>query len=120
MGRPLFWSAGPLSAAQRTTEMIVDQRNGKNGRPELADYGNGASAILHFLAYFQKYFIEKKLSNSWGLIPILTLILRNSKLRSSELRNSKLLNRELRHAMDYSENSGSGIAELRISSSGLQ
>ncbi len=31
--RPLFWSA-----AQRTTEMIADQRTGKNGGPALADY----------------------------------------------------------------------------------
>jgi hypothetical protein len=39
------WSAGPLSAAQRTTEMIADQRTGKNSRPALADYRNEASAI---------------------------------------------------------------------------
>jgi hypothetical protein len=43
--RPLFWSTGPLSAAQRTTEMIVDQRTGKKSGPALADYRNGASAI---------------------------------------------------------------------------
>ncbi len=36
---------------------------------------------------------------------ILILILRNSKLQ---------------HAVDYSENSGSGIAELRTNSRGLQ
>ncbi len=45
---------------------------------------------------------EKKLSNIWGLI--LILILRNSGLR---------------HVVDYSENSDTGIAELRTSSSGL-
>ncbi len=48
MGRPLFWSAGPLSAAQRTTEMIVDQRTGKNSGPALADYRNEASTISLF------------------------------------------------------------------------
>jgi hypothetical protein len=78
-GIPLFWSAVPLSAAQRTTEMIADQRTGKNSGPALADYRNGASAILLFC--------------------ILWPIFRNS---------------ELRHAVDYSENSGSGIAELRL------
>jgi hypothetical protein len=36
------------------------------------------------------------------------------------LRNSELRNSELRHAVDYSENSGSGIAELRTSGSALQ
>jgi hypothetical protein len=36
---------GPLSAAQRTTEMIADQLAGKNSGPALADYRNGASAI---------------------------------------------------------------------------
>ncbi len=42
---PLFWSAGLLSNAQRTTQMIADQRTGKNSGPALADYRNGASAI---------------------------------------------------------------------------
>jgi hypothetical protein len=46
VGRPLFWSAGPLSAAQQTTEnMIGDQWIGKNSRPALADYQKRASAI---------------------------------------------------------------------------
>ncbi len=52
------------------------------------------------------------------MIPI--LILRNSELRKSELQNSILQNSELGHAVDYSENSGSQIAELRTSSRGLQ
>ncbi len=38
--------------------------------------------------------------------------LRGSKLQISKLRNSALRNNELQHAVDYSENSGSGIAEL--------
>jgi hypothetical protein len=46
--------------------------------------------------------------------------LRKSELQNSELRNGKLRNSELRHDVDYNENSGSGIAELRTSSSGLQ
>jgi hypothetical protein len=38
VGRPLFWSAGRLSAAQWTTKMIVDQRTGKNsGLVKIAD-----------------------------------------------------------------------------------
>jgi hypothetical protein len=32
------------SAAQRTTEMLADQRTGKNSGPAPADYRNGASA----------------------------------------------------------------------------
>jgi hypothetical protein len=43
-----FGPPGPLSAAQRTTEMIVEQRTGKNSGPALADYRNGASAIPLF------------------------------------------------------------------------
>jgi hypothetical protein len=35
VGRPLFWSAGPLSTAQQTTEMIADQQTGKNSGPAL-------------------------------------------------------------------------------------
>ncbi len=35
VGRPLFWSA-----AQRTTEMLVDQRTGKNSGPAPADNRN--------------------------------------------------------------------------------
>jgi uncharacterized protein YjbI with pentapeptide repeats len=46
--------------------------------------------------------------------------LRNSKLRNSKLQNSELQNSELRHAVDNSENSGSGTAEFRTSNSGLQ
>jgi hypothetical protein len=45
----------------------------------------------------------------------LILILGNRKLRKSELRNIELL-----HAVDYSENRGSGIVVLWTSSSGLQ
>jgi hypothetical protein len=41
----LFWSAGLLSAAQWTTEIIADQQTGKNTGPALADYQSGASAI---------------------------------------------------------------------------
>jgi hypothetical protein len=48
VGRPLFWFAGPLSAAQRTTEMIADQRTGYNSGPALADNRNEASAIPLF------------------------------------------------------------------------
>jgi hypothetical protein len=44
----------------------------------------------------------------------------NSELLNSEPQNSKLQNSELQHAVDYSENSGSEIAELWTSSSGLQ
>jgi hypothetical protein len=39
-------------------------------------------------------------------------VLRNSKLRNSEVRKSEVRNSELRHAVDYSENSDSGIAEF--------
>jgi hypothetical protein len=38
VSRPLFWSDGPLSAAQQTSEMIADQRTGKNSGPALVDY----------------------------------------------------------------------------------
>jgi hypothetical protein len=48
-----------------------------------------------------------------------TLILRKSVLQNSELRKSELWNSELRNS-EHSENSGSGIAEFRTSSSGLQ
>jgi hypothetical protein len=53
------------SAAQRTAEMIV-QRNGKNSGPAPADYRSWASAIPLFwiMAYFWKYFKEKKLLNN--------------------------------------------------------
>jgi hypothetical protein len=82
VGRPLFWSTGPLSGAQQTTEMIADQRTAKNSGSALADYRNGAFAVLlfcifwpilkkyfefplfrcsAFLAYFKKYFREKKI-----------------------------------------------------------
>jgi hypothetical protein len=45
MGKPLFWSAeSAWSAAQRTTEMLADQRIGKNSGPAPADYRNWASA----------------------------------------------------------------------------
>jgi hypothetical protein len=40
MCRPLFWSAGPLFAVQRTTKMIADQQTGKNSGPALANYRN--------------------------------------------------------------------------------
>ncbi len=45
---------GPLvrwSAAQRTTEMLADQRTGKNSGPAPADYRNWASAspLLNYL-----------------------------------------------------------------------
>jgi hypothetical protein len=52
VGRPLFWSAGSLSAAQRTTEMIADQQTGKNSGPVLADYRNGAYAIPLFCIFW--------------------------------------------------------------------
>ncbi len=52
MGRPLFWSAGPPSAAQQTTEMIADQQTGKNSGPALANYRNGASAIPLFCIFW--------------------------------------------------------------------
>jgi hypothetical protein len=48
VGRPLFWSAGLLSDAQRTSEMIADQQTGKNSGPPLADYQNEASVIQLF------------------------------------------------------------------------
>jgi hypothetical protein len=70
-----------------------------------------------------KNIYEKKLSNNRGLIPIPILMnskLWNSEFRKSELRNSKLRNSWLRHALDYSENSGSRIAELRTSGSALR
>jgi hypothetical protein len=51
VGRPLFWFAGPLSAAQQTIEMIADQRTGKNSGPALADYRNGAYAIPLFCIF---------------------------------------------------------------------
>jgi hypothetical protein len=63
------------------------------------------SAVLHFLAYL-KTKKEKKLSNKWGLMLKLILILRD---------------RGLQHVVDNSEkNSDSGISELQTSSSGLQ
>jgi hypothetical protein len=76
-----------------------------------------------FVGLFLKIFKREKMIRYWGLIPI--LILQNSELQNSELRNSELLNSELwnsklRHAVDYSENSGTGRAELWTSSSGLQ
>jgi hypothetical protein len=52
VGRPLFWSAGPLSAAQQTTEMIAEQRTGKNSEPALADYQDGVSAIPLFSIFW--------------------------------------------------------------------
>ncbi len=51
VGRPLLWSAGPLSYAQRTTEMIANQQTGKNSGPPLADYQNGAFAIPLFCIF---------------------------------------------------------------------
>jgi uncharacterized protein YjbI with pentapeptide repeats len=99
---------------------------------------------LEFFCLFLKIFQREEIIKLWGLILILVLILRNSELRNStlqnsklrnnelrnselwnselrngELRNSVLWNSELRHAVNYSENSGSGIAELRTGSSGL-
>jgi hypothetical protein len=88
VGRPLFWSADPLSAAQQTTEMIADQRTAKNSGSALADYRNGAfavplfcifwpilknilsfrySAVLHFWPIFKNILERKKLSNNGGL-----------------------------------------------------
>jgi hypothetical protein len=52
VGRPLFWSASPLSAAQRTTKMIADQKTGKNSGPALPDYRHGASIILLFCIFW--------------------------------------------------------------------
>jgi hypothetical protein len=137
VGRPLFWSAGPLSTAQWTTEIIADQRTGKNSGPALANNRNGASSIPLFCIFLPIFKNVSKRRNYqiMGLIPILILILWNSELWNSELRNSKLRNSELRnseprnselrnsklwHAVDYSENSGSGRVELQASSNKLQ
>jgi hypothetical protein len=63
VGRQLFWSAGPLSAAQRTTEMIADQRTRINSGPALADYRNGASDIplLCIFCQFKKNIIDLRI-----------------------------------------------------------
>jgi hypothetical protein len=110
VGRPLFWSADPLSVAQRTTEMIADQQTGKNSAPALAatEMELPLFRCSAFFGLFLKIFQGEEMSKYWGLIPILILM------------NSKLRNSELLHAVDYSENRGSGIAELRNSSIGLQ
>jgi hypothetical protein len=75
MGRLLFWSAGPLSAAKRTMEMIADQRTGKNSGTALADYRNGASTIPLFRIVWpiKKNISKRKNFQIMELISILIL-----------------------------------------------
>jgi hypothetical protein len=59
------------SAVQRTTEMIADQRTGKNSGPALEDYRNGASAIPLFCIFWRilkKYLKVKKSAEILGLV----------------------------------------------------
>jgi hypothetical protein len=47
--------SGPLSAAQRTTEMKADNRTGKKSGAALADYRNGAPAIPMFCIFWPNF-----------------------------------------------------------------
>jgi hypothetical protein len=131
VSRPLFWSAGPLSAVQQTTEMIADQRTGKNSRPAQAHYWNWASIILLFCIFWPvlKIFQRKKLSNNWGWywycgianygiancgIANCNIQWTTVKIAVAELQNCGL------DSVDYSENSRNRISELRTSGSTLR
>jgi hypothetical protein len=58
VGRPLFWSAGPLFAAQWTSEMIADQQTGKNSGPLKLSFRY--SAVLSF-GLFKKLFQREEI-----------------------------------------------------------
>jgi hypothetical protein len=58
----VHWSAVRCPADCQNT-VIADQRSGKNSRPALADYPNGASAILlfSFFGVFLKIFQREEI-----------------------------------------------------------
>ncbi len=118
VGRPLLWSAlvhSPLPSGppklQRTRGLvkIADQRQ-RTTEMELP----------LFRIFWPNLSNVSKRRNDQTMGGQQNSELHDSQLRNSQLRNSQLRNSQLRHAVDYSENSSSGIAELPTSSSGLQ